>query len=244
VPQRQTAVRLSRARRVALRDALADQALTAASWRLLVVTIEDGLHRYWQHQRDDAGVRRVAWPRIQKNLRTVIAASRKVRERLPISPTSRQQDQVLVDELIQHEARWRHDLKEMTGRGRPPDAELSWCALGVVRALAQAGVPLTAGRKTAVVEVIGCVRQWATRKSRSSASWRSGDYEFSRRVVHAYRIESSRKRFERKPTDIALIEVCEYVRPDRSGCVDLTLRSDLYPAGDEEAATPPRTNPR
>jgi hypothetical protein len=180
--------RLSRARRVALQNALTEYDLGAAQWRHLIATIEDGLHQYWQQQKQTLRLRRSFGP-VRTQFRLVQRHSRELRRRLPITVVRQavyEKELALVETLKQFEDEWRGTLARMTDRGRPADADLSWFALAVVTALDQAGVPLNVGRKTAVVEVLGLVRQWA-QKSRSSAPWRSVDYEFSRVIVNAYR---------------------------------------------------------
>jgi hypothetical protein len=163
---------------------LSEHDLAPAAWRQILILIEDRLDQYWQKQQDGARDQREFWPLIQQHYRTLIAASHLVRARLPISMND-EQERALVDDLTQHEARWRTQLAAMTPRGRPADAELSWFALSVVAALDRAGVPLDVGRKTAVVEVLALVRGWAHRQPARHP--RSYDYEFSRLIVETYR---------------------------------------------------------
>jgi hypothetical protein len=55
--------------------------------------------------------------------------------------------------------------------------------------LAAADVPLTIGRKTVAVEVLGLIYDWATRSvdaPRRDRAWNSMHYEFARTVIKAY----------------------------------------------------------
>jgi hypothetical protein len=100
----------------------------------------------------------------------------------------------LYDQLARAIARWQQlaERLQQLPKHRPPDHELWWLALAVVRALADAGVPLKLGHRTTVVEVLGLVRCWATERPRRRHRWSNEDYQFARVIVEIYRRNQSR----------------------------------------------------
>lgn len=188
-PPRQQAVRLSSAQRAALEDALTTaHQLARRHVQRVVQTIEDGLHKYWIVQKNDAAIRRARLPqRWRKQARQLVARSRQLRNGLPFDHMHIDRELTLMKLLEQHEARWLAVSERITDRGRPADAELSWFALAVVTVLDQVGVPLNVGRTTAVVEVLHLVRKWAHRKKAQTPRPKSIDYEFTRVIVGCYR---------------------------------------------------------
>ena len=77
------------------------------------------------------------------------------------------QDDDLVRELEQRAAAWKTftDKAPTLEKHRPPNSAVSWLGLSVVTALDAAQVPLTLGRKTVVVEVLGLVYRWVTTRA-------------------------------------------------------------------------------
>jgi hypothetical protein len=195
---RQAVFRLSRQQRADLVSALAPHTLT----RPLLETIEDALcvsrETIKRHKRAPKTI--AAW---QKRIRRGERLAQELRDLLPI--VSKATEEVIVkdfnadaddDDALRHllERRafvWKRIANTLPPplKHRPPNSAVVRLGVEVVTALDAAQVPLTLGRKTVVVEVLGLIYRWATDpvgRRRPDNRWSSLDYEFSRAVVESY----------------------------------------------------------
>jgi len=207
-PARQTAFRLSQQQRADLADALDPHPLT----RPLLQAIEDRLYVYWETtaRQRSAPKTIAAW---QKQIRRGERLARELRELLPVVEKAFEQgflknaepntsDDDLSRLLERRALVWKQiaDNLPPPQKHRPENSEVSWLGLFVVEKLAAANVPLTLGRKSVVVEVLGLVYRWATTRAGQRLpdnKWSSFDYEYSRVMVESYHSNlAERRRFD------------------------------------------------
>lgn len=183
-PPRQTVLRLSPQQRASLANALDPHDLTGP----LLQAIEDALYAYREKQEASkhGEVKLKAW---LKRVRLAETLAIDLQALLPLVKG----DDALVTLLEQRALWWKHFADQIPppDKNRPQNSAIYWLGLSVVTALDAAYVPLTLGRKTVVVEVLGLLRRWAMSSPGRSAEredeqWHSGDYEFSQVVVDSF----------------------------------------------------------
>lgn len=193
-PRRQRDVQLSDAQRAALKTALEPHRLPA----FVVRTIEDQLAFYRDsHARQPQGIRVVK--KVYREMQRAQALARDLREFLarglfhnPFRPQTFAEAKALSASLSDQLAQAITYLQQAADdlppepKHRPPDWFLPGVALAVVESLDAAGVPLTLGHRTPVVEVLGLVRSWARGRPRQARRWSNADYQYTRMIVRTY----------------------------------------------------------